>query len=40
MDITDTIRQLIFDISGECYLGDLTVSIDDNEYCLRMDLNQ
>lgn len=40
MDITDTIRQLIFDISGECYLGGITVTVDDDEYCLKLDLNQ
>lgn len=40
MDITDKIRELIYDISGECYLGGLTVVTDDDEYCLKLDLNQ
>lgn len=39
-DITDKIRQLIYEISGECYLRDITVTVDGNEWCLEMELNQ
>ena len=39
-DITDKIRQLIYEVSGEYYLKDITLKVDNDEWCLELELNQ